>query len=73
MKSEERDMNKQNQQLSGKGNTSPVKQKKAGGETGMDSEDACRCKEVSEKSFPGLLKVMMRDLAFWKKKNKSGS
>ncbi len=65
-------MKKQNQEFSGKGKTSPVK-KKAGGETGMDSEDACRCKEVSEKSFPGLLKVMVKDLAFWKKKDKSGS
>jgi hypothetical protein len=31
-----------------------------------DGED-CRCKEVSKKTVPELLKVMIRDLAFWKK------
>jgi len=35
-------------------------------EDGNPGED-CRCKEVSKKTVPELLKVMVRDLAFWKK------
>lgn len=31
------------------------------------SEDSCRCKEVSKKTFPEMLKLMISDLAFWKK------
>lgn len=31
-------------------------------------DDSCRCKEVSRKSYPELLKMMLRDLAFWKKR-----
>ena len=27
----------------------------------------CRCEEVSKKTVPELLKIMVRDLAFWKK------
>lgn len=50
----------------GTGKTSPVREK-AGEETGPGNEDACRCKEVSRKSFPELLKVMIKDLAFWKR------
>jgi hypothetical protein len=30
-------------------------------------EDDCRCKEVSKKTVPELLKVVISDLAFWKK------
>lgn len=30
-------------------------------------EEACRCKEVSKRSFPELLKLMLKDLAFWRK------
>ncbi len=30
-------------------------------------EDSCRCKEVSKKTIPEMLKLMLRDLAFWKK------
>ncbi|MBZ0156914.1 MAG: hypothetical protein K8I29_11990 [Alphaproteobacteria bacterium] len=29
--------------------------------------DECRCKEVARKSFPELLRLMLHDLAFWKK------
>jgi hypothetical protein len=29
--------------------------------------DSCRCKEVSKKTIPQLLKLMLSDLAFWKK------
>lgn len=31
-------------------------------------EESCRCKEVSKKSIPELLKVAVTDLSFWKKK-----
>ena len=34
---------------------------------GEVSEDDCRCKEVSKKTAPELLRVMIGDLAFWKK------
>jgi hypothetical protein len=34
---------------------------------GRDDEENCRCKEVSKKSLPELLKVVIGDLAFWKK------
>ncbi len=30
-------------------------------------EDACRCREVSEMKPGDLLRLMMSDLAFWKK------
>jgi len=33
-------------------------------------DDACRCKEASEMSPGQLLKLMISDLAFWKKTNK---
>lgn len=36
-------------------------------DTGV-AED-CRCREMSKRTFPELLKVMIRDLSFWKKKN----
>ncbi|MFO0753761.1 MAG: hypothetical protein U0411_10620 [Thermodesulfovibrionales bacterium] len=36
-------------------------------EAGESGGDECRCKEVAGKSLPGLLKLMMHDLAFWKK------
>jgi hypothetical protein len=33
-------------------------------------EDACRCKKASEMSPGELVKLMISDLAFWKKPNK---
>lgn len=36
------------------------------------AEIACRCKEVSKKTIPEMLKLMIGDLAFWKKKNSNG-
>jgi len=36
-------------------------------EAGDVSEDSCRCKEVSKKTIPEMLKLMLSDLAFWKK------
>jgi hypothetical protein len=32
-----------------------------------DNEENCRCKEISKKSLPDLLKVVIGDLSFWKK------
>lgn len=34
-------------------------------------DDACRCKETAEMTPRELLKLMMKDLAFWKKEKKS--
>jgi hypothetical protein len=34
------------------------------------SEDACRCKEVSRKSLPELIKLMLGDFTFWKKRGR---
>lgn len=33
-------------------------------------DESCRCKETSNMSPQELLKLMMSDLAFWKKKKK---
>ena len=33
-------------------------------------DDACRCKETSKMTPKELLKLMMSDLAFWKKEKK---
>jgi len=38
-----------------------------GPEFGTDGGDGCRCKEVSKKSSLELLRLMLSDLAFWKK------
>ena len=35
-----------------------------------DTEEDCRCKDVSRKSVPELFKLMVSDLAFWKKDKK---
>ena len=43
-----------------KGN--PVQQ-----EAGEAGEITCRCKEVSKKTLPELLRLMIKDLAFWNK------
>jgi hypothetical protein len=39
------------------------------GERKMEGENdiICRCKEVSKKTFPEMVKLMISDLAFWKK------
>jgi len=36
-------------------------------EAGEAGEITCRCKEVSKKTFPELLRLMIKDLAFWSK------
>ena len=42
-------------------------EKAAGSHEGTDKDDACRCKEASKMSPGQLLKLMVSDLAFWKK------
>lgn len=42
-----------------------------GKETPGADKDDCRCKEVSKKSFLDLVKLMIRDLSFWRKAGKS--
>jgi hypothetical protein len=36
-------------------------------EEGGPDEESCRCKEVSKKTPTEMLKLMINDLAFWKK------
>jgi len=49
------------------GDKADVVEKKGEREEAEGNEDECRCKEMSEKTFTGLLKVAVDDLAFWKK------
>ena len=42
-------------------------EKAAESSAGPGKDDACRCKEASEMSPGQLLKLMVSDLAFWKK------
>jgi len=46
----------------------PSKLHVAGGAEAEQAE-ACRCKEVKEKTPAQILKTMLRDLAFWKKRD----
>ena len=49
----------------------PAKDKKAAeSQAGADKDDACRCKEASEMTPGQLFKLMVSDLAFWKKTKK---
>ncbi len=48
----------------------PEKKKQTAEETMIAAEDSCRCKEVSEMNPRQLLRLMMGDLAFWKKMKK---
>ncbi len=47
------------------GRETHVEEKSASG-----SNEECRCKEVSKKTFPEMMKLMLDDLAFWKKEKK---
>ncbi len=40
------------------------------GTEGATKDDVCRCKEVSKMEPRQLLRLMMSDLAFWKKTKK---
>jgi len=42
----------------------------AKGQAGAGGEEACRCKEASEMRPRQLLRLMISDLAFWKKAKK---
>lgn len=53
------------------GGNSPAKDKAAPRETTFIDEDACRCKDVAKMSASDLAKLMVRDLAFWKKEKGS--
>ena len=50
-----------------KGKKSAEREKPAEQDAVDISEDSCRCKEVSKKTIPEMLKLMLSDLAFWKK------
>jgi hypothetical protein len=50
-----------------KGNSSTEGGRPAVRQTEDVGEDSCRCKEVSKKTIPEMLKLMLGDLAFWKK------
>lgn len=41
--------------------------KAAGREPGARGEEPCRCKEVARKTPGELLRLMISDLAFWRK------
>jgi hypothetical protein len=45
-------------------------EKAAESQEGADKDDACRCKEASEMTPGQLFKLMVSDLAFWKKTKK---
>jgi hypothetical protein len=38
-----------------------------GKKSSLKNQGNCRCKDISEKSYPELFKVMVKDLTFWKK------
>ena len=35
--------------------------------SGREGRENCRCKEISQKTVPEMLKLMISDVAFWKK------
>ena len=60
-------MTKNKQQPAGS-DKGPLKKGKPGEKgAGEADEENCRCQEVSKKTVPELLKIMISDLAFWKK------
>jgi hypothetical protein len=59
---------KPNKQQSADAGKKPLeKEKPPEREAGEESEESCRCKEVAKKTPLDLLKLMVSDLAFWKK------
>ena len=63
----ERDMTQHQRQADSPGNRPDEKKVPDERGKGEDGEIICRCKEVSKKTFPEMLKLMLRDLVFWKK------
>jgi len=60
-------MTRQKQNYDSSGKSPDEKGKTAEQEAGEAGEITCRCKEVSKKTLPELLRLMIKDLAFWKK------
>jgi hypothetical protein len=60
-------MTEHQRQAAGPVNRPEEKEKPGKRETGEGDESVCRCKEVSKKTFPEMLKLMLSDLIFWKK------
>jgi len=69
MKEKETEMTQDQKPSEGAGRESPGKGKTDGSAEAM-SEDTCRCKAVSKKTVPEMLKLMLSDLAFWRKSGK---
>jgi hypothetical protein len=55
------------QKAGGSGNTPQEKDDAEKRSSEKGSDESCRCKEVSEKTFTGMLRLMLNDLAFWKR------
>jgi hypothetical protein len=49
------------------------REERHGGQKVQAESEDCRCKEAPGKTLPQLLKVMIEDLAFWKKGKKERS
>lgn len=45
-------------------------EKRLAKESAAGHDDDCRCKEVSKKTVPEMIRLMLNDLAFWKKEKK---
>jgi hypothetical protein len=59
------------QKLSAGTDNRPMEKGKPGErKAGESGQEDCRCQEVSKKTVPELLKIMVSDLTFWKKGNK---
>ncbi len=52
------------------GSGGPGHEKKEERQAGNANDESCRCKETSALSPRELLRLMMHDLAFWKKEKK---
>lgn len=64
-------MKEGHQPVADSGSSNPEKNGTEAHRIGDSREDSCRCKEVSEKTFSGMFRLMLSDLTFWKK-NKGG-
>jgi hypothetical protein len=60
-------MTQQRRQSDGSGKKPIEKENFDEREAGEGAEITCRCKEVSKKTVSGMLRLMISDLAFWKK------
>ncbi len=60
-------MTKQRKQTAGHDKKTLKDQTSAGNESEETVEDGCRCKEVSKMKPAEMLRLVISDLAFWKK------